>query len=85
MKPNSAFAGFCLENSFNYQFHLRELRTIRDVKAIVSLDTTSPCQSYVLHLGQSSLTKIFQLYLWNKFLNHYFPVFQLNFLQDAVE
>ena len=86
MKPNSAFAGFFLENSFNYQqFHLRELRTIRDGKAIFSLDTISPGQSYVQKLGHSSLTKIFHLYLWNKFLNHYVPVFELNSLQDAVE
>ena len=45
MNTNSAVAGSFQENRFNYQqFHLRELRNIRGGRAVVSLDTTSPCR-----------------------------------------
>ena len=45
MNTNLAVAGSFHENPFNYQqFHLRELRIIRGGRAIISLDTTSPCQ-----------------------------------------
>ena len=48
MNTNSAVAGSLHENPFNYQqFHLRELRIIRSGRAIISLDTTSPCRLYV--------------------------------------
>ena len=36
-----------IETFFNYQqLHLRELRNIRGGRAIVSLDTTTPCRPY---------------------------------------
>ena len=48
MNTSSAVAGSFHENPFSYQqFHLRELRIIWGGRAIVSLDTTSPCLSYV--------------------------------------
>ena len=48
MNTNSAVAGSFHENSFNYQqFHLRELRTIRGGRAIISFDTTSSCRPFV--------------------------------------
>ena len=48
MNTNSAVAGSFHENLFSYQqFHLRELRIIRGGRAIVLLDTTSPCRPYV--------------------------------------
>ena len=48
MKTNSAVAGLFHENSFNYQqIRLRELRNIRDQRAIVSLDTIFPCRPYI--------------------------------------
>ena len=48
MKTNSAVAESYFKNLFSYQlFHLRELRTTRAGRAIVSLDTTSPCRPYV--------------------------------------
>ena len=48
MNTNSAVAGSLHENPFNYQqFHLREHRIIRSGRAIISLDTTSPCRLYV--------------------------------------
>ena len=48
MNTSSAVAGSFHENPFNYQqFHLRELRVIRGRKALISLETTSPCRLYV--------------------------------------
>ena len=48
MNTISAAAGSFHENPLSYQqFHLRELRIIGAGKAIVSLDTTSPCRPYV--------------------------------------
>ena len=48
MHTNLAVAGSFQENPCNYQqFHLRELGIIRRERAIVSLDTTSPCRPYV--------------------------------------
>ena len=48
MKTNSSVAGSFHENPLSYQqFSLRELRIIRGGRAIVSLDTTSPCRPYV--------------------------------------
>ena len=48
MNTNSAVAGSFYENPFNYQhFHLRELRIIRGARAIIPLDTISPCRPYV--------------------------------------
>ena len=48
MNANSAVAGSFQGNPFSYQqFHLRELIIIRHGRAIVSLDTTSPCRPYV--------------------------------------
>ena len=45
---NWAVAGSFQENPFNYQqFNLRELRIIRGGRAIISLNTTSPCRPYV--------------------------------------
>ena len=48
MNTNSAVAGSFHKNPLSYQqLHLRELRIIRAGRAIVSLDTTSPCRPYV--------------------------------------
>ena len=48
MKSKSPVAGFLEEILFNYeQFHLRELRSLRDGREIVSLDATSPCRPSV--------------------------------------
>ena len=48
MNTNSAVAGFFYENTFSYPlFDLREFRIFWGGRAIVSLDTTSPCRPYV--------------------------------------
>ena len=48
INAKSAVAGSFHENFFsNQQFHSRELRLIRGGRAILSLDTTSPCRPYV--------------------------------------
>ena len=48
VNTNSTVAGSFHKNPFSYQqFHLRERRIIRCGRAIVSLDTTFPCQPYV--------------------------------------
>ena len=48
MNKNSAVAGPFLESSFSYQqFRLRELRVVRGGRAIIFLNTTSPCRTYV--------------------------------------
>ena len=78
MNTKSAIAGSFHENPFNYQqFHLRKLRFIRGGRAIISLDTTSPCRPYVTTM------KAMQFY--EDFPNHYILVFDLSSLQDAAE
>ena len=58
MKKNSAVAGSFYENPFSYQqFHLGELRIIRGGRAIVSLDTTSPCRTYVTTMKARQFNK----------------------------
>ena len=56
----SAVTGSFHENHFNdQQFHLRELKVIRGGRAIVSLDTTSPCRPYVTTLRAMQLNEDF--------------------------
>ena len=48
MNTNAAVVESLMKNSFkNQQFYLRELRIIRVARAIVSLETSSPCCPYV--------------------------------------
>ena len=48
IKAKSAVAGSFHEILFrNQEFHSRELRLIRGGRVILSLDTVSPCRSYV--------------------------------------
>ena len=48
MSTNSAFTGHFQENPFHYQkFGIRELRIVRGGRAIVSVDTTNNCKTYV--------------------------------------
>ena len=56
----SAVTGSFHENHLNdQQFHLRELKVIRGGRAIVSLDTTSPCRPYVTTLRAMQLNEDF--------------------------
>ena len=78
MNTKSAIAGSFHENPFNYQqFHLRKLRIIRGGRAIISLDTTSPCRPYVTTMKAMQFNEDFP--------NHYILVFDLSSLQDAAE
>ena len=86
MNTNSAVAGSFYENSFNYQqFHLRELRIIRGGRAIISLDTTSPCRPYVTRMKAMQFNEDFPALPMEDFQNHYILVFDLTSLQDAAE
>ena len=52
VNANSTVAGSFNKNPFSYQqFHLRERRIIRGGREIVSLDTTFPCQPYVITMN----------------------------------
>ena len=86
MNTNSAVAGSFYENRFNYQqFHLRELRIIRGGRAIISLDTTSPCRPYVTTMKAMQFNKDFPALPMEDFQNHYILVFDLTSLQVAAE
>ena len=86
MDTNSAVAGSFHENPFNYQqFHLRELRFIRGGRAIISLDTTSPCRPCVTTMKAMQFNEDFPALPMKGFQNHYFIVFDLTSLQDAAE
>ena len=86
MNTNSAVAGSFYENPFNYQqFHLRELRIIRGGRAIISLDTTSPCRPYVTTMKAMQFNEDFPALPMEHFQNHYILVFDLTSLQDAAE
>ena len=86
MNTNSAVAGSCHENPFNYQqFHLRELRIIRGGRAYISLDSTSPCRPYVTTMKAMQFNEGFPALPMEDFQNHYILVFDLTSLQDASE
>ena len=86
MNTNSAVAGSFHKNPFSYQqFHLRELRFIRGGRAIVSLDTTSPCRPYVTTMKAMQFNEDFPALPMEDFQNHYILVFDLTSLQDAAE
>ena len=86
MNTNSAVAGSFHENPFSYQhFHLRELRIIRGGRAIVSLDTASPCPPYIKTMKAMQFNEGFPALRMEDFQNHYFLVFDLTSLQDAAE
>ena len=86
MNTNSAVAGSFYENPFNYQqFHMRELRIIRGGRAIISLDTTSPCHPYVTTTKAMQFNKGFPALFIENFQNHYILVFDMTSLQDAAE
>ena len=78
MNKNLAVAGSFHKNPFNdQQFHLRERRIIRGGRAIVSLDTTSPCRPYVTTLKAMQFNEDFLALAMEDFENHYILVFDL--------
>ena len=86
MNTISAVAGSFLKNPFNYrQFHLRERRIIRGGRAILSLDTTSPCRHYVTTMKAMQFNEDFPALPMEDFQNHYNLVFDFTSLQDAAE
>ena len=61
MNTKSAAAGSFHKNPFNYQqFCLRKLRMIRSGRAIISLDTTSPCRPYGSTMEAKKFNEDFQ-------------------------
>ena len=86
MNTTSAVAGSFYENPFNYhQFHLRELIIIRSGRAIISLDTTSPCRPYVTTMKAMQFNEDFPALPMEDFRNHYILVFDLTSLQESAE
>ena len=65
--------------------HIRELRIIRGGRAIVSLDTTSPCRPYVTTMKARQFNGGYPVLSVEDFENHYILVFDLTSLQDAAE
>ena len=63
---------------------MRGLRIIRGGRAIISLDTTSPCRPYVTTMKAMQFNEDFPALL-EDFQNHYFLVFDLTSLQDAAD
>ena len=83
---NSAVAGSFRENVFSYHhFRLRGLRIDRVGRAIVSLDTTSPCRPYVTTMKALHFNGDFPALPMEEFQNHYILVFDLTSLRDAAE
>ena len=86
MNTKSAVAGSFHKNLFNYQqFHLREIRIIRGGRAIISIDTTSPCRPYVTTMKARQYNEDFPALPLEDFQNCYHLVFELTSLQDAPE
>ena len=86
MNTNSAVAGSFHENPFSYQqFNLSELRIIWGGRAIVSLDTTSPCRPYVATKKAMQFNEDFPAPPMEDFQIHYILVFDLTSQQDAAE
>ena len=86
INTNSAVVGSFHENLFNYQqFHLRELRIIRDGRAIISLDTTSPCRPYVAAMKAMQFNEAFPALPKEDVQNLYILVLDLTSLQDTAE
>ena len=78
LNANSAVAGSFHENPFNYQqFNLSELKIIRGRRAIISLDTTSPCRPYVITMKAMQFNEVFPALPMENFQNHYILVFDL--------
>ena len=86
MNTNSAFIGHFQENPFHYQkLGLRELRIIREGRAIVSLDTTNDCRAYVTTMKAIIFNEEIPALLNHQFENHDILVFDLISFQDAGE
>ena len=72
MNTKSAVAGLFQENSFNHQqIRLRELRNIRDHRAIISLDTTFPCRPYITTMKAMQFNEDFPSLPSEDFQCHY--------------
>ena len=86
MNTKSAVVGSFHENHFNYQqFHLKEHRIIRGGRAVISLDTTSPCRPYVTIRKAMQFNEVFPALPVKDFQNYYILVFDMTSLQDAAE
>ena len=73
MNTSSAVSGSFLKNPFScQQFHLRDFRIIRSRRAIVSLDTTSPCRPCVTTIKAMEFNEGFPALLMEVFQNHDF-------------
>ena len=75
MNIKTAVAGSFHEEVSSYlQFYLREFRSIRGGRAIVSLNTFSPCRPYVKTMKAMQFNEDFPAFIMEDFQNHNIPV-----------
>ena len=74
-----------LWNLFNNHFQLRELRIIPGGRAIVSLDITSSCRTYVQTIKAMQSNEDFPALPTEDFQSHSIPVSELTSLRNAAE
>ena len=74
-----------LWNLLNNQFQLRELRIIPGGTAIVSLDVTSSCRTYVQTIKAMQFNEDFPVLHMEDFQSHSISVSDLTSLRDAAE
>ena len=78
MNTNSAFTGHFQEHLFHFQkFCLRELRTVRGGRAIVSLVTTNDCRADVTIMKAMNFNEEIPALPNHQFENRYKLVFDL--------
>ena len=86
MNTKSAFTVDFQENPFHCQkFGLTELRIVRGVRAIVSVDATNNCRANIATMNAMSFNAEIPALPNNLFQNYYLLVFGLTSLQDAKE
>ena len=86
MNTKSTFTGDFQKNPFHcHKFGLGELRIVRGGRAIVSVDATNNCRSYVATMNAMNFNAEIPALPNNLFQNYYLLVFGLTSLQDAGE
>ena len=84
LNTNSGNAGYSHESPFNCQpFHLSELRSIRNGRAIVSLKPTCPCRPYVTTMKAMNFNEVFLALPVEDFQKHCFCFFLFDFTTEC--
>ena len=86
MNTNSAFTGSSTENPFWYQqFHLRQIRILREGQTIVDFDNADNCHLYVTTMKAMNFQDDIPSIPIDDFKDHFVLVFDLTSMQDATE